>query len=143
MLCLRLRVRIDRLIDRLPAEAQRDAPDGPELCCSAAGNWNRHCDDGLPIFVIGHHGGQIGAADEREQSLFILAQTRQTGFQVIQNVDVGHDCVMRNALQSLVTEMAGLAPTDHRRGDSSWAKPRRRVSAATIAGTSPIWFSVR
>lgn len=30
-------------------------------------------DDGLPIFVIGHHGTQIGTADEREQSLFILA----------------------------------------------------------------------
>jgi len=73
--------------------------------------------NGLAIFVVGHHGGQIGTADQRKQTLFILVQARQSGFQVVKDVDVGHDGMMRNALQSLVAEMAGLAPADHRRGD--------------------------
>ena len=97
-------------------------PTARNSAAASAGNRNRHCDDGLPIFVIGHHGGQIGAADEREQPLFILAQTRQPGFQIVENVDVGHDGMMRNALQRLVAEMAGLAAADHRRGDVELSK---------------------
>ena len=117
MFHFRLSVRIDRLIDGLPAEPQRNASDGTELRCDFTGNWNRHGEDGLAIFEVGHHGGQIRSADESEQALFILVEARKPGFKVVENIDVGHDRVMRNALQSLVAEVTGFAAADYRRGD--------------------------
>src|ERR1700730_14374761 len=54
-------------------------------------------------------------------------QTCQSGFQVVQNVDIGHDGMMRNALQRPIAEMAGLAAADHRRRDF-------KLSKATQAG---------
>ena len=56
---------------------------------------------------------QIGANSRVSSSLSRASR----GFQIVQNIDVGHDGMMRNALQSLVAEMAGFAATDHRRGD--------------------------
>ena len=117
MLGFRLGVWIDRLIDGLPAEPQRNAPDDPELRRGAAWNWNRHGDDGLAIFVVGHHSGQIGAANQREQPFFVLAQARQPDFKVVEDIDVGHDGMVRHAFQSLVAEVARHAAADHRRGD--------------------------
>ena len=66
---------------------------------------------------------------QREQPLFIIAEARQAGFEVVQNVDIGNDGMMRNALQSFVAEMAGFAAADHRRGDFEVGETAQALSA--------------
>ena len=108
--------------------------------------WHRHFhrDHGLAVLEVGHDGGQIGAADQGEQPLFVVTEAGDAHLEVIHDIDVGHDGMVRHAFERLVAEVPGLAAADHGPIDLQMcAKPRNRVMAATMAGTSAIWFSAR
>jgi len=80
---------------------------------------HRHTDrcDSLPIFVVGHHGRQVGAANQREQTLFVVAEPSKARLQVVKDVHVGDDSMMRHALETFIVKVTGFAAPDHRGAD--------------------------
>ena len=81
-----------------------------------------HGDDGLPEFEIGHDRREVRAANQGEEPLLIVAQPRNARLQIVHDVDVGHDRMMRHPFQRFVAEVARLATADHRRVDLQMRK---------------------
>ena len=77
--------------------------------------WHRHVhrDHGLAVLEVGHDGGQIGAADQGEQPLLVVAEAGDARLEVVHDIDVGHDGMVRHAFERLVAEVPGLAAADH------------------------------
>jgi hypothetical protein len=78
---------------------------------------NAHGRNRLAILVVGHYGREIRAADKRQQPPLNVIGAGNALLEIVEQIDVRDDCVMRHALQRLVAEVTRLAAPDHWRTD--------------------------
>ena len=81
--------------------------------CPPLWHWHFHRHHGLAVLEVRHDGSEVGAADQGEQPLLVVAEAGDACLKVVHYVDVRYDGMVRHAFERLVAEMPGFAPADH------------------------------